>query len=241
MPVRADVSGLQRVTTKPTTLNSALICERTEFNVEGRNIYITVVTAPAHSTPALPYANNSSRCPYIMLGEMLPGKYSVFYRGPGEAPVDLGEVSLGEDGHVDAATSAKVIRHADKIVVYAGMWTNSKVLFSSTSVKDIADFNDAISVVPPPPPKEGPACACDPFPDGPTVRLYRGGTELVLVTNVNKSPVGHSRWGRRAVLIRIDREKWLKWFGARKIPAPLNEREAYEAGRGRSENGAEDR
>lgn len=43
LPVRADVSGLQAVTTKPTTLNSALVCEETGVQFEGRRgISITV-------------------------------------------------------------------------------------------------------------------------------------------------------------------------------------------------------
>lgn len=228
MPVRADVSGLQGVTTKPTALNSALICERTDLAVEGRNMYLTIVTAPAPSSDAEGGQHATSRCPPLTFGEMIPGKYSVFYRGPGETPVPLGEVSFGEDGPVDTAKIAQVIRQADKIVVFEGTWTNSKVLFSSTSAKDIAKFNDALSVVPPPPPRKDEAvCACGPIPAGPAARLYRGGAELVLVTNLDGYPLGTSRWGRRAILIGIDRKKWLRWLDARHIPAPLSEHEAY--------------
>ncbi len=245
LPVRADVSGRQRVTTKPTRLDSALVCERTDVAVEGRNIYITVATEPAtRSTRALLFPDGSSRCLPVMLGEVLPGKYEVFYRGPSDTPVRLGEVSLGEDGPVDAAKIAKAIRQADKVVVFEGVSTDSKVLFNSTSVKDIAEFNDALSLAPPPPPppKDRAVCACGPFPAGPVIRLYRGGKELVLVTNLNKNPVGQSRWGRQAILIQMDREKWLRWFDARKIPAPLSEREAaYEAARARNKKGSEAR
>ena len=88
LPVRADVSGLKSVTAKPTALNSALICERTNAAIEGRNIYITIVSTLAHP-------NASSNCPAATLGEMSAGKYSVFYRGPSETPVRLGEVSIG--------------------------------------------------------------------------------------------------------------------------------------------------
>ncbi len=242
LPVRADVSGLQSVTTKPTTLNSALVCEQTGFAVDGRNIYITIVTAPTKSTPVVVFENDTPRCPWLAFGEMLPGKYSVFYRGPSEAPVSLGEVYFGEDGPADVAKIAKVIKQADKVVVFEGMWTNSRILFSSTSAKDIADFNDALSVVLSPPPSEpGPACACGPYPDGPTIRLYSGGTELVLIANQNKNPVGDSRWGRHAILIHIDREKWLKWLDARTIPAPLSNQEAYEAASARDKEGAKAR
>lgn len=230
LPVRADVSGLQSVTTKPTALNSALVCMRTDFAVEGRNMYLTIVTAPAPSSDAEGGQHATSRCPPLTFGEMIPGKYSVFYRGPGETPVPLGEVSFGEDGPADTAKAAKAIKQADRIVVYEGRLTDSRVLFSSTSAKDIADFNDALSVVPPPPPpKDGAVCACAPIPAGPVVRLYSGDTELVLVANINKYPFGKSRWDPHAILIHIDREKWLRWFEARNIPAPLNEHDAYEA------------
>jgi len=219
LPVRVDVSGLQTVTTKATTLNSTLVCERINFVIEGRNIYITIVSAPAHP-------NAQSLCPPIILGEMLPGKYSIFYRGPSETPVNLAEVYLGEDGPVDTAKIAKVIKQADKIVVFEDAFMDSKVIFNSTSVKDIAEFNDALSIVLPPPPlKNGTVCACAPISAGPAVRLYSGGTELVLVTNINRHPIGKSRWGYSAILIHIDPEKWLRWFDARNIPVPLNEHE----------------
>jgi hypothetical protein len=88
LPVRADVSGLEAITANPNTLNSALICEETRAAVEGLNIYVTI-------TSALARPNNSPRCPPVALGEMSRGQYSVFYRGPGEPPVRIGEVSLG--------------------------------------------------------------------------------------------------------------------------------------------------
>jgi len=88
LPVRANVSGLETITAKPTTLNSALICESTNAAIEGRNIYITIVSALVHP-------KTSSRCPPATLGEISAGKYSVFYRGPSETPVRLGEVSIG--------------------------------------------------------------------------------------------------------------------------------------------------
>jgi hypothetical protein len=88
LPVRAHVSGLETITAKPTTLNSALICERTKAAIEGRNIYITIVSALAHP-------NARTHCPPATLGEISAGNYSVFYRGPSEMPIPLGEVSIG--------------------------------------------------------------------------------------------------------------------------------------------------
>jgi len=220
LPVRADVSGLQAITVKATTLNSALVCERTDFTVKGRNIYITVVTAPAQPSSAPAYRNATSRCPWLTFGEVLPGKYSIFYRGPNETPMPLGEVSFGEDTPENTAEIAKITGQADKIVVFETQSPQSKVLFSSTSAKDIAEFNAALSVVPLPPRRDVGVCACvRRLPGTPSVRLYSGDAELVLVINDNGYPVVKSRWGNNTVGIRIDSEKWLRWLDARNIPA----------------------
>jgi hypothetical protein len=88
LPVRADVSGLTAVASKPTTLNSALICERIVAVVEGRNIFLTIVSGLAHS-------GSTSLCPPANLGNPAAGQYRVFYRGPSESPVELPGVSLG--------------------------------------------------------------------------------------------------------------------------------------------------
>ena len=88
LPVRANVSGVEAITANPTTLNSALICEETLAAVEGPNIYITITSAPVRP-------KNSPRCPPVALGEMPRGQYNVFYRGPGELPIHIGEVPVG--------------------------------------------------------------------------------------------------------------------------------------------------
>src|SRR5271169_2462329 len=88
LPVHANVSGLERVTTKPTTLNSALVCEQTIAKVEGQSIYLTIV-------PVLAHANFSPRCPSAQLGNLAAGRYRVFYRGSQEQPHFLRDVSIG--------------------------------------------------------------------------------------------------------------------------------------------------
>ena len=88
LPIRANVSGLEAASVKPTTLNSALICERTLAKVEGSNVYLTIVSGLVRS-------NTSARCPPAVLGEISRGKYTVFYRGPDEQPVHIRDVSIG--------------------------------------------------------------------------------------------------------------------------------------------------
>ena len=88
LPVRANVSGLETITQKPTTMNSALICKYTEARIEENSIYLTLVTGITHK-------GASPRCPPAELGNIVSGKYRVFYRGPGESPFSLREVEIG--------------------------------------------------------------------------------------------------------------------------------------------------
>lgn len=88
LPVMADVSGLTTVTVKPSTLNSALICEKTVATVEGHNLYLTVFTGTAGSS-------YTPRCPPAKLGAIPTGNYRVFYRGQNESPIPLGALRIG--------------------------------------------------------------------------------------------------------------------------------------------------
>jgi hypothetical protein len=88
LPVRANLSGVEQITTRPTTLHSALACLQTAAVVEGHNIYLTIASG-------LPGDGHSSRCPPSQLGVLTPGRYRVFYRGPNEEPHFLGRVSIG--------------------------------------------------------------------------------------------------------------------------------------------------
>ncbi len=116
---------------------------------------------------------------------------------------------------VEPAKLAALIKQADKIVVSDSPMENAKTLFSSTAPKDIAEFNDALTLAPP---KGWFHCMCI----GTTaVRLYRGDTELALVTNHHGQSVRCSLWSSDAMLKNA--EKWLQWFDARKMPEPRKE------------------
>ena len=87
LPVHADVSGLEAISVKPTTLNSIMACSKTRAEVVGNNIYITISTT-------LLRQGGSARCPDAKLGGLQDGNYTVFYRlAPAEA-VRLGEVRV---------------------------------------------------------------------------------------------------------------------------------------------------
>ena len=88
LPVRADVSGLQTITDKPTTMNSALVCASVQATVEGKAIYVTVRTGVVRK-------GLSSACPPANLGDIKAGSYAVFYRESSGRAVQLREVAIG--------------------------------------------------------------------------------------------------------------------------------------------------
>lgn len=118
-------------------------------------------------------------------------------------------------GQVDPGKLACLIRQADKIVVYEGPMDGSPILFISTNPKDIAEFNDALNVIRP---KTEFSCACF---GTPAVRLYKGNSELALITNHHGFSVRCSLWESDAEL--KDSDQWLKWFDKHNIPGPRRE------------------
>ena len=89
LPVDADVSGLSTITARPTAVNPALVCSETRAALEGQAIYLTLITRS-------PGSGGASRCPPVFIANTLAGRYTVFYRFAGEAPVRLGEVTLSK-------------------------------------------------------------------------------------------------------------------------------------------------
>src|SRR5688572_29394296 len=87
LPIRADVSGLEAISVKPTTLNSIMACSKTRAEVEGNNIYVTIATT-------LLRQRGSSRCPDAKLSGLPNGNYTVFYRSAAADDVRLGEVRV---------------------------------------------------------------------------------------------------------------------------------------------------
>jgi len=88
LAVQADVSGLETFAYKPAVLNSALVCSSVEAKIIDSSIYLTIYSD-------LPGGAKSARCPAAALGVVAPGEYSVFYKGPQDAPVLLRSVHVG--------------------------------------------------------------------------------------------------------------------------------------------------
>jgi len=87
LPVHADVSGLNKASVQPTTLNSGIACLETRASVEGSIVALSIVTGLAGS-------GRVARCPAANLGHLAPGRYSVVYRGVGEAQVSVGSIVI---------------------------------------------------------------------------------------------------------------------------------------------------
>ena len=87
LPIHADVSGLNRASVQPSTLNSGIACLETRASVEGSVIALSIITGLAGS-------GRAARCPTAKLGHLSPGRYSVVYRGIGEAEVSVGSIVI---------------------------------------------------------------------------------------------------------------------------------------------------
>jgi hypothetical protein len=88
LPVQADLSGLETFTSKPTMLNSALVCSSVAAKIIDSGIYLTIYSD-------LPGVGKNARCPAAQLAVIAPGEYRVFYKGPQDAPVLLRSVHVG--------------------------------------------------------------------------------------------------------------------------------------------------
>ena len=88
LPVRADVSGLESFTSKPTVMNSAMVCSGVVAKIVRSDIYLTIHTDLAG-------VGKSAQCPAAKLGVLPAGTYTVFYQGPEGAPVRLRAVQVG--------------------------------------------------------------------------------------------------------------------------------------------------
>ncbi len=123
----------------------------------------------------------------------------------------LGFIGSCQAADDNAARLSRQILQADRIEVYYDFEPpGMKLVYSSTSPKDIAEFNAALNVSTP---AGESACACIPSP---VIRLYRGKTQLTSIEVFGTYAV-HTPL-RRGDLFINDAEKWLGWFDARKMP-----------------------
>jgi hypothetical protein len=87
LPVRANVSGIESFTNRPTLQNARLKCAAVLASVESHGIFITLDTTEQRS-------GGSARCRPAVLGHPPYGRYTVYYRSPEAAPVTLRTVEI---------------------------------------------------------------------------------------------------------------------------------------------------
>jgi hypothetical protein len=94
LPVACDVSGLTTITVKPTTMNSGLVVRDVRASRRGAAVYIWVRTS-------LPHGKDGQPCGTAELGDLPPGKYTVYYGKPprwfvkpAQKPVEIGAIEV---------------------------------------------------------------------------------------------------------------------------------------------------
>jgi hypothetical protein len=87
LPIQGDVSGLKAITNRPTTMNSALVCEAVKARVKGQDIFLMLKTTLVHG-------DATSACPAAKLGKLANGSYSVWYGTSRAEGVSLGTVRV---------------------------------------------------------------------------------------------------------------------------------------------------
>ena len=120
-----------------------------------------------------------------------------------------------DDNQVESARLAAIIEKADRIVVFEHNLKDARVLFNSTARTDLEEFKDAAAIVWPPP---GGFCLCLGFP---SIRLYRGRSELLRIENHDWHKISCPFWIDDVSL--KDARKWRAWFESRNIPHSIEE------------------
>lgn len=89
LPINCDVSGLRRVTVKPSTLNSALVCSNVTVSQTGNRIFITVQTALVRQDKT-----TTSSCGAVPLGNLKPGEYEILYQNNDGTTHPIGNIEI---------------------------------------------------------------------------------------------------------------------------------------------------
>lgn len=95
LPVMADLSGQQRISTAPTAHHGTIRCKEVLVDVAAERIYLTVSTDTLSAGASHP--QDGARCPPARLDEIAPGKYGVYYQYNDKEPHRLGEITITPD------------------------------------------------------------------------------------------------------------------------------------------------
>jgi len=87
LPVVCNVSGLEAITVKPTTLNSGLVVRKIKSKVLQNKIQIQVVTCVVDK-------KHTSISKGVSLGKIKPGTYQVEYLNPNKSTIKLRKIEI---------------------------------------------------------------------------------------------------------------------------------------------------
>jgi len=76
------------MTSKPTTINSNLVCYKVQAEVTDKIINITIFTSLPHNN------HKQALCESADLGNLQEGEYEVFYKSPDEKTVTVGNIII---------------------------------------------------------------------------------------------------------------------------------------------------
>ena len=85
LPVSANVSGLEAITTEPRQRNSGLSCKEVMTDIDKQAIYLAIATGEK---------KGDVRCPPAKLRGIAPGRYRVYYQYDEAKPRALGEITI---------------------------------------------------------------------------------------------------------------------------------------------------
>jgi hypothetical protein len=88
LPIECDLTGLRRISTDPTTLNSTQVIDQVRWQVQDKSLRLSLFLKPSS------YATDAARCAPVPLQGLKPGEYEVLYHD-GTQPVPLGNITLG--------------------------------------------------------------------------------------------------------------------------------------------------
>ena len=88
LPVKCNVSGLDSVTIKPTTLNSALSCLKIKSIVNGNTIHLKVIVGLALTK------KSDCNCKAVRVGDLEPGNYIVYYGDESSIEHPIGKFTI---------------------------------------------------------------------------------------------------------------------------------------------------
>lgn len=88
LPIICNVSGLEKITTKPTTVNSALVARKIEHKIKKDRILIYVKTS------LIDNQNKDVRTKGIILENIKPGAYRIEYLNPDNSSRFIREIKV---------------------------------------------------------------------------------------------------------------------------------------------------